>query len=70
MFTLPGEKHIGLVATCKRWLYGNAAAGSKVEVQSAVVPAILGLVPHTFYINVQHYPPVMYIGYIQIYGDP
>jgi hypothetical protein len=63
VFTLPGEKHIVLVATCKRWLCGNATLGSTVEVLSAVVPVILGLVPHTVYFHVQHYTAVfiMYI---------
>jgi hypothetical protein len=67
VFTLPGEKHIGMVATCEGWLCGNAASDSKVEILSAVFPAILGLVPHTVYFHVQHYPPVfiMCIEYIQ-----
>lgn len=67
-FGLPGEKHIVLVATCKRRLCGNATSCSKVEVLSAVVPVILGLVPHAVYFHVQHYPSVfiMYIEYIQI----
>jgi len=68
VFTLPGGKHIVLVATCKWWLCGNATSGSKVEVLIAVVPVILGLVPHTVYFHIHHYPPVfiMYIEYIQI----
>ena len=68
VFTLPGDKCIMLVEICKKWLCGNATVGSKAVVLSAVVPAILGLVPHTIYFHVQHYLPVfsMYIEYIQI----
>jgi hypothetical protein len=65
---LTGDKCFGQVDTFKGQLCGNAAVGRKAQVLSAVIPEISGLVPHTVYFYVHHYPPVffMYILHTQM----